>query len=32
MFNINPLVMEDILNIEHAPKFDDHEEYIFYDS
>lgn len=29
MFNINPLVMEDILNIEHAPKLDDHEEYIF---
>ncbi len=29
MFNINPLTMEDILNVNHPPKLEEHEEYLF---
>jgi len=29
MFNINPLVLEDILNVNHSPKLEEHEDYIF---
>ncbi|MBN1153367.1 magnesium/cobalt transporter CorA [candidate division KSB1 bacterium] len=28
-FNIHPLVLEDILNTEHRPKFEDYENYLF---
>lgn len=28
-FNIHSLVMEDILNVDQLPKFEDHEEYLF---
>jgi magnesium transporter len=29
IFNINSLAMEDILNVGHSPKLEDHEQYIF---
>ncbi len=29
LFNIHPLVMEDIVNTEHRPKFEDYEDYLF---
>jgi len=29
LFGIHPLVLEDILNTEHRPKFEDHERYLF---
>jgi len=29
MFNINPLVLEDILNVTHSPKLEDYEDYLF---
>jgi magnesium transporter len=29
MFNINSLVIEDILNVAHSPKLEEHDEYIF---
>ncbi len=29
IFNFNPLVMEDILNVAHTPKLEDYEDYLF---
>lgn len=29
-FNLHPLLLEDILNTEHRPKLEDHEEYLFF--
>ncbi len=29
LFNINSLVLEDILNIGHSPKIEDHQDYLF---
>src|SRR4030067_3243788 len=28
-FNINPLVLEDILNVTHSPKLEEYEDYLF---
>ena len=28
-FNINPLILEDILNVNHPPKLEEHENYLF---
>ncbi|MFO7446594.1 MAG: magnesium/cobalt transporter CorA [Ignavibacteriaceae bacterium] len=29
VFNLHPLVMEDILNVEHSPKVENYDEYLF---
>jgi magnesium transporter len=30
MFGVHPLVQEDILNTDHRPKFEDHDDYLFF--
>ena len=29
LFGVHPLVLEDILNTGHRPKFEEHDEYLF---